>query len=86
MEKNRAQDEEIKNLKLEKESQAILMCEVTEKNKKAIEDKAIIKEDKIILANRLEEKWEELSKVSSMQLDTLRQMMNIHHELNVKEI
>ena len=30
MEKNRAQDEEIKNLKLEQESQAILLCEVTE--------------------------------------------------------
>ena len=29
MEKNRAQAEEIKNLKLEKESQAILLCEVT---------------------------------------------------------
>ena len=30
MEKNRAQAEEIKNIKLEQESQAILLCEVTE--------------------------------------------------------
>ena len=29
IEKNRAQDEEIKNLKLEKESQAIVLCERT---------------------------------------------------------
>ena len=42
MEKNRAQDEEIKNLKMKQESQAILLCEVTEQKKKAIEDKAII--------------------------------------------
>ena len=35
MEKNRAQEEEIKNLKLEQESQAILVCEVTEQKKKA---------------------------------------------------
>ena len=59
---------------------------MTEQKKKAIEDKTIIKEDKRILANRLEEKSEELSKVSNMQLDTLSQMMNIHHELNVKHI
>ena len=66
MEKNRAQDEEIKNLKLEQESQAILLCEVTEQKKKAIEDKAILEEDKRILANRLEENLEELSKISNM--------------------
>ena len=46
MEKNRAQAEEIINLKLEQESQAIIICEVTEKKKKAIEDKAILEEDK----------------------------------------
>ena len=86
MEKNRTQAKEIRNLKLEQESQAILLCEVTEQKKKAIEDKAIIEEHKRILANRLEEKLEELSKFSNMQLDTLSQMMNIHHELNVKDI
>ena len=86
MEKNRAQVEEIINLKLEQESQVILLCEVTEKKKKAIEDEAILEEDKRILANKLEEKLEELSKISNQQLDTLSQMMNIHHELNVKDI
>ena len=65
MEKNRAQAEEIKNLKLEQESQAILLCEVTEQKKKAIEDKTILEEDKRILANRLEEKSKELSKISN---------------------
>ena len=54
MEKNRAQAKEIKNLKLEQESQAILLCEVTEQKKKSIEDKTILEEDKRILANRLE--------------------------------
>ena len=56
MEKNRAQAEEIRNLKLEQESQAKLICEVIEQKKKAIEDKTILEEDKRILANRLEEK------------------------------
>ena len=51
MEKNRAQIEDIKILKLEKESQAILLCEVTEQKKKAMEDKAMIEDDKRILAN-----------------------------------
>ena len=86
METNRAQAEEIINLKLEQESQAILICEVTKQKKKAIENKTILGEDKRILANRLEEKSEELSKISNQQLDTLSQMMNIHHELNVKDI
>ena len=56
MEKNKAQAEEIKNLRLEQESQDILLCEVTEQKKKAIKDKAILEEEKRILANRLEEK------------------------------
>ena len=34
----------------------MMLCEVTEQKKKAIEDKAMIEEDKRILANRLEEK------------------------------
>ena len=41
MERNRVQEEEIKNLKLEQESQAILICEVTEQKKRAMEDKRI---------------------------------------------
>ena len=65
MEKNRAQVEEIKILKLEQESQAILICEVTKQKKKAIEDKTILEEDQRILENRLEEKSKELSKISN---------------------
>ena len=38
------------------------------------------------LANRLEEKSTELTRISNMQLDALIQMMNIHHELNMKDI
>ena len=36
METNRAQAEEIRTLKLEQESQAIMLCEVTEQKKRAI--------------------------------------------------
>ena len=46
----------------------------------------MLEDDKINLANRLEEKSTELSKISNMQLDTLSQLMNIHHELNMKDI
>ena len=86
IEKNRVQAQEIRNLKLEKESQAMMLCEVIEQKKKSIEDKAMIEEDKRILAKRLEEKSIELTKISNMQLDTLSQMMNAHHELNIKDI
>ena len=48
MEKNRTLAEEIKNLKIEKESQAILLCEVTEQKNKAIEDKVMIEDEKKI--------------------------------------
>ena len=54
MEKNRAQVEEIRSLKIEQESQAMMLCEVTKKKKRAIEDKAMIEDDKRNLANRLE--------------------------------
>ena len=86
MEKNRAQVEEIKSLKIEQESQAMMLCEIIEQKKRAIEDKAMIEDDKINLANRLEEKSIELARVSNMQLDTLSQVMNAHHELNIKDI
>ena len=46
----------------------------------------MIEDDKRKLANRLEENSIELARVSNMQLDILSQMMNAHHELNVKEI
>ena len=38
MENNRAQVEEIKNFKIEQESQAMMLCEVTKQKKRAIED------------------------------------------------
>ena len=65
MEKNRTQAKEITNLKLEQEPKTILICEVTEQKKKAIEDKTLLEEDKRTLAHRLEEKSDELSKVSN---------------------
>ena len=39
MEKNKAQAEEIRNLKLEQESQAMMLCEVTKQKRRAIEYK-----------------------------------------------
>ena len=46
----------------------------------------MIEDDKGNLANILEEKSIELEKFPNMQLDTLSQMMNAHHELNVKGV
>ena len=86
MNKNRAQAEEIRSLKIEKESQAMMLCEITEQKKRAIEDKAMIEDDKRNLSKKLEEKSIELARFSNIQLDTLSQMMNTHHELNVKDI
>ena len=86
MEKNRAQVEEIRILKLEQESQATMLCEVTEQKKRAIEEKAMIEDDKRNIANRLEAKSIEFERISNMQLDTLNQIMNAHHELNMKDI
>ena len=63
-----------------------MLCEVTKQKKRAIEDKVMIEEDKRNLVNKLEEKSTELARISNMQLDTLSQMMNAHHELNVKDI
>ena len=62
-----------------------MLCEVNEQKKRAIEDKVMIEEDKRNLANRLEEKSTKLARISNMQLDTLSQMMNAHHEQNVKD-
>ena len=86
MEKNRAQAEEIRSLKMEQESQAIMLCEITKQKKRAVEDRAMLEDDKRNLENRLEEKSTELTKISNMQLDTLSQMMNSHHDLNMKDI
>ena len=44
------------NLKLEKESQPILLCEVSEQKNKDMENKDMIEDEKRVLTNRLEEK------------------------------
>ena len=44
----------------------MMLCEMTEKEKRAIEDKAMIEDEKRNLANRLEEKSIELARVSNM--------------------
>ena len=71
MEKNSVQVEEIRNLKIEKESQSMILYDVTKQKKRAIEDKVMIEEDKRTLENILEEKSIELTIISNMQLDTL---------------
>ena len=65
-EMNRAQAEEIITLKMEQESHAMLLCEVTEQKKRVIEEKAMIEDDKRNIANRLEEKFIEFERVSNM--------------------
>ena len=64
----------------------MMLCEVTEQKKRAIEDKAMIEEGKTNLAKRLEEKSTKLTRISNMKLDTLSQMMKAHHKLNFKHI
>ena len=86
MEKNRIQAEEIRSLKIEHESQAMMLCEITKQKKRVVEDRAMLEDNKRNLANRLEEKSIELTRISNMQMDTFSQMMNIHHELNMKDI
>ena len=86
MEKNRAQAEEVRTLKLEQESHAIMLCEANEQKKRAIEEKVMIEDDKRNIANRLEAKAIEFERISNMQLETLNQIMNAHHELNMKDI
>ena len=46
----------------------------------------MLEDDKRNLVNRLEENSIELTRISNIQLDTLSQMMNACHELNMKEI
>ena len=86
MEKNIIQAEEIISLKIEHESQAMMLSEITEQKKRIVEDRAMLEDDKRNLANKLEEKSIELTRISNMQMDTLSQMMNIHHEINMKDI
>ena len=46
----------------------------------------MLEDEKRNLANRLEEKSTKLARISNMQMDTLGQLMNLHHELNIKDI
>jgi hypothetical protein len=71
METNRSQAEEIRTLKLEQESNAIILCEANEQKKRAIEEKVMIEDDKRNIANRLEAKSIEFERISNMQLDSL---------------
>ena len=73
MDKNRTQVEEIRSLKIEHESQAMMLCELSEQKKREIEDKVMLEDEKRNLANRLEEKSTELARISNMQMDTLTQ-------------
>ena len=66
MEKNIAQEKEIRSLKMEHESQAMMLCEITEQKKSVVEDRVMLEDDKRNLANRLEEKSIELTKISNM--------------------
>ena len=66
METNRAQAEEIRTLKLEQESHAIMLCETTKQKKRAIEEKVMIEDDKRNIANRLEAKAIEYERISNM--------------------
>ena len=42
MEKNRIQAEKIRSLKIEHELQAMMLCEITEQKKRAVEDRAML--------------------------------------------
>ena len=64
----------------------MMLCEITKQKKRAIEDRDLLEDDKINLANRLEEKCIELTRISNMQMDTLAQLMNLPHQLNMKDI
>ena len=66
MEKNRIQVEEIRSLRIEHESQAMMLCEITEQKKRVVKERAMLEDDKRNLANRLEEKSTELTRISNM--------------------
>ena len=86
METNRTKVKEIRNLKLEQESQAILLCEVTKQKKKVVEDKDMIEDDKRVLTSILEERSSKVTKIANMHLETLGQLLNANNELNIKDI
>ena len=45
MEKNRAQTEEIRSLRMEHESQGMMLCEITKQKKRAVEDRVMLEDD-----------------------------------------
>ena len=53
----------------------MFLCETIGLKKKSKEDRAMIEEDKRLLANRLEEKILDVQKLAIMQLDTMNQLM-----------
>ena len=85
MEKNGARIEEVRNLKIDQEIQSVLLCEVIEQKKKAIEDKVMIEDDKRVLTIRLEDKLSEVNMIYHMQLEKLNQVMIANHEINRKD-
>jgi len=52
---------------------------VIEQKKKAVEDKAMIEDDKRVLTSRLENRSSEVTRISNMQFETLGQMMISSH-------
>ena len=45
MEKNRVQAEEIRSLKIEHESQAMMLCEITKQKKIVVQDRVMLEDD-----------------------------------------
>ena len=66
MEKNKVQAEEIRSLKMEHESQAMMLCKITKKKKRAIEDRVMLEDEKINLVNTLEEKSTKFARISNI--------------------
>ena len=44
----------------------MMLCEITKKKKRVVEERAMLEDDKRNLANRLEEKSTELTRISNM--------------------
>ena len=61
-----------------------MLCKITKQKKREVEDRAMLEHEKRNLANRLQEKSTKLTRISNMHMDTLSQMIKIHHELNMK--
>ena len=64
----------------------MMLCEIIEKKKRVVENRAMLENDKRNLTKKFEEKSTKLTKILNMQLDTLSQMMYAHHDLNMIDI